>query len=152
MVRLKNCVLLNLFSMLILVGCTTPKPIYYSSGKDAHILSCTGATWSGCLRDAGQICVDKGYEVLEKSSGREYGFFYDNTVKEMVISCGLPAPVAVLAPSQESPKAVPNGVKLGEVSATPPVSESVATKVTPRPKTPKEAAVESDSSGLLIKQ
>jgi len=145
----------KLFSMLFIVavltaGCTSPKPIYYSSGKDAHILSCSGATWSGCLRDAGLICQDKGYEVLEKSSGREYGFFYDSTVKEMVISCGVPQPVAP-AQSESKPVETPTtSVKLGELGTAVPseLPAAKAAKVKPALPTP----IEPDTTGLLIKQ
>ena len=145
----------KLFSLIfivavITVGCASPKPIYYSSGKDAHILSCTGATWSGCLRDAGLICQEKGYEVLEKSSGREYGFFYDNTVKEMVISCGLPQ-AAVPSQSESKPTETPTtSVKLGELGTAMPAEAASAKAQKTKP--PVQAPVDPDAASLLIKQ
>jgi|APCry1669189241_1035207.scaffolds.fasta_scaffold03286_5 hypothetical protein len=159
MIRASKCFSLTVFSVLTLVACSSPKPIFYSSGKDAHILSCSGATWSGCLRDAGAICADKGYEILEKSSGREYGFFYDNTVKEMVISCGVSAPVITPVPVEEpkSSQTPSSSVKLGELGAAvaPEVLNKTPTKsaasATPQSAT-KPAANEPDASSLLIKQ
>lgn len=155
MIRVSKCFPLTVFSVLILAACSSPKPIFYSNGKDAHILSCTGATWSGCLRDAGAICADKGYEILEKSSGREYGFFYDNTVKEMVISCGAPAP-AIPVPVEE-PKSLQvqptSSVKLGELgAAVAPDAPNKLPAVTPSVKSTPKPVNEPDATTLLIKQ
>jgi hypothetical protein len=150
MIQIRKFCSLTFIVAVLTVGCTSPKPIYYSSGKDAHILSCTGATWSGCLRDAGLTCQEKGYEILEKTSGREYGFFYDNTVKEMVISCGLPSP-AVTPQAETKPLETPStSVKLGELGTALPPETAPArpAKVKPVNQTP----VEPDTTGLLIKQ
>jgi hypothetical protein len=145
------CKLFSLTSLaaVITVGCASPQPIYYSSGKGAHVLSCTGATWAGCLRDAGLICQEKGYEILEKSSGREYGFFYDNTRREMVISCRVP-PAEIPPQSETKPVDAPaTSIKLGEIGA--------AGSLEPIAKTPKskpvvQAPAVPDATSLLIKQ
>jgi hypothetical protein len=146
------CKLFSLTSLaaVITVGCASPQPIYYSSGKGAHVLSCVGATWAGCLRDAGLICQDKGYEVLEKSSGREYGFFSDTTRREMVISCRLP-PVEAPPQSEVKPVEAPatTSIKLGEVGAAGPI---VPIAKAPKPKPAVQAPAVPDATSLLIKQ
>ena len=148
--------ILTAMSAFMMAGCSSSKPIYYNNGKDAHILSCTGATWAGCLRDAGAICADKGYEILEKSSGREYGFFYDNTVKEMVISCGLAAPAATLggAPSAElMTTPIPSTtVKLGELGSALESANKSPAKTVVKPKSAPTPSSDIDAVGLLIKQ
>jgi hypothetical protein len=149
MIQLRKLFSLTSLVAVITVGCASPQPIYYSSGKDAHVLSCTGATWSGCLRDAGLICQDRGYEILEKSSGRENGFFYDSTRRDMVISCGLPP--AVPPPQIETkPVSTPAiRIKLGEVGAAS-SPESITRTLNAKPAVQTPAA--SDATNLLIKQ
>ena len=140
---------LTSFAAVLTVGCASPQPIYYSSGKDAHVLSCTGATWSGCLRDAGLTCQERGYEVLEKSSGRENGFFYDSTRREMVISCGLPS---AAPPPQSETKPVdapPTKIKLGELGSA---NSPGAITRTPNSKPTAQPPVAFDATSLLIKQ
>jgi hypothetical protein len=57
--------------LLILVlfgGCASVRKTHTSDGKEGYILNCSGtaSTWGNCYSKAGDLCGEKGYEVLEK--------------------------------------------------------------------------------------
>ena len=49
-------------------GCATARKTHTSDGKEGYILNCSGSasTWGKCYERAGDLCREKGYEVLEK--------------------------------------------------------------------------------------
>ncbi len=69
-------------------GCgATATKIYDYSGKEAYSIDCSGVanaaltgsdlTWTDCLNKAGEICQDKGYDLLNYSGeSSPVGFAY----------------------------------------------------------------------------
>jgi hypothetical protein len=55
-------------TVIILGGCATSRKTHTSDGKEGYILNCSGgaSTWGKCYERAGDLCGEKGYEVLEK--------------------------------------------------------------------------------------
>ena len=53
---------------VLLGGCAIARKTYTSDGKEGYILNCSGnaSTWGKCYERAGDLCGEKGYEVLEK--------------------------------------------------------------------------------------
>lgn len=54
---------------VLLGGCaSSARRTYTSDGKEGYILNCSGTatTWGKCYERAGDLCGEKGYEVLEK--------------------------------------------------------------------------------------
>lgn len=80
-----NCLL----GVLLLAGCSSyhVKPIYYKDGAQVNTTSCSGASWTQCYLNAGATCQRSGYEVLEKSSGIDHGFWSSRDVKELIFAC-----------------------------------------------------------------
>ncbi|MFA7270234.1 MAG: hypothetical protein WC073_12890 [Sterolibacterium sp.] len=60
-----------------------PSEIYYKDGRLAYVASCKSANWGPCLEQAGVICKNAGYTILEKTNSRNYG----EDEKEMVFAC-----------------------------------------------------------------
>jgi hypothetical protein len=53
---------------VLLGGCASARKTYTSGGKEGYILNCSGSasTWGKCYERAGDLCGEKGYDVLEK--------------------------------------------------------------------------------------
>jgi hypothetical protein len=53
---------------VLLGGCATARMTHTSDGKQGYVLNCSGtaASWGKCYERAGDICGERGYEVLEK--------------------------------------------------------------------------------------
>jgi hypothetical protein len=66
--HMKNVFML-LAIALLLGGCATAKKTYTSEGKDGYSIQCSGTAgnWGMCYEKAGELCGQKGYEVLAKS-------------------------------------------------------------------------------------
>ncbi len=81
--------LLTLAATLLLTACTsasfknTPTEIFYKDGRVAYVASCKAANWGPCLEQAGTICRNAGYTVLEKTSQMSYG----ESEKELIFAC-----------------------------------------------------------------
>ena len=81
----------------ILVGCATVNNTYTADGRKAYTLNCSGTArgWDKCLTAAGNICGEKGYKILDKSTedtasigGSASGFFGAKTEeRSMMIAC-----------------------------------------------------------------
>ena len=82
MVREITCRLMIISIVLIVsvFGCAhvvTVEETYTSTGQKGYVIDCSGdsdthlvmhnPTWSDCYTKAGQICGDRGYEILERS-------------------------------------------------------------------------------------
>ena len=93
---MKKLVIL-LFSAALLGGCATARQTYTADGEQGYSINCSGSAlnWGMCYEKAGEICGDKGYEVLEKSgdqgamvSGTQYGLFGGSVInRTMIIKC-----------------------------------------------------------------
>lgn len=89
--------LIILFVVSFLGGCATAKQTYTADGQLGYSINCSGSAlnWGNCYEKAGEICGDKGYEILEKSgdqgavvSGTQYGLFGGSVMnRSMIIKC-----------------------------------------------------------------
>lgn len=80
-----------------LAGCATQKNIYLPDGRQGFSIACNGAalSWDLCYEKAGQICKNRGYEILSREgeespllSATEYGVLSGSSVKRsLVITC-----------------------------------------------------------------
>lgn len=52
--------------LLVLAGCATATATYLPDGRKGHSLNCSGAAlnWGMCETKAGEICREKGYDVV----------------------------------------------------------------------------------------
>ena len=57
---------------LILTGCASSSPTYAPDGSKAYSLDCSGSarTWGMCYEKAGELCKEKGYEVVAGGSDK----------------------------------------------------------------------------------
>ncbi len=90
--------LILIISIMVLAGgCATAKKTYTSDGKEGYAITCSGSAlnWGMCYEKAGEICGEKGYEVLEKSgdqgamvSGNQFGLYGGSVInRSMIIKC-----------------------------------------------------------------
>lgn len=53
---------------LLFTGCAvaTTQPTYSPDGSHAHSINCSGSarTWGMCYEKAGEICKERGYEIV----------------------------------------------------------------------------------------
>ena len=82
----RNLVLL-ISVALSLVACATVKPIYYKDGREAQSISCSNGSWLQCYEAASAKCQKSGYDILERLTGRDYGFWTGGETKEMIFAC-----------------------------------------------------------------
>ena len=74
-------------SAFLMMGCSSVTPLYHKDGTEAYSTVCSGGSWIKCYERAGDKCKTAGYEIIEKLSGREYGFWSAVETKEVVFSC-----------------------------------------------------------------
>jgi hypothetical protein len=80
-----------------LSGCATAKKTYTSDGREGYSITCSGSAlnWGMCYEKAGELCGQKGYEVLEKTgdqgamlSGNQFGLYGGSVInRNMIIKC-----------------------------------------------------------------
>lgn len=86
-----------IFLVVFIAGCVSSGEIHDSEGQLAYSIDCSGISfdWGLCYVEAGEICREKGYEVLETSGdtsgaaeenqpGTYYGIV---TNRKMTIQC-----------------------------------------------------------------
>lgn len=86
-------------TVLAISGCATASKTYGPDGQVAYSIGCSGSalSWGLCYEKAGEICGEKGYNVLARSGegglvagGSGAGFFAGSTAsRSMVVSCKL---------------------------------------------------------------
>jgi S1-C subfamily serine protease len=91
--------LISLAIIFILAGCVTTSKTYAPSGEEGYSITCSGAlqTWGDCYERAGELCGNKGYEVIDKSDergalfgGNRYGFAGGTKIyRSILIKCGV---------------------------------------------------------------
>lgn len=79
------------------LGCATARQTYTADGQPGYSINCSGSalTWGMCYEKAGDLCGEKGYEVLEKigdqgmtASGTQFGVFAGSVMnRSMLIRC-----------------------------------------------------------------
>ena len=82
MMREVTCRLIIISIVLIVsvFGCAhvvTVEETYTSSGQKGYVIDCSGdtgahfimhnPTWEDCYKKAGEVCRDRGYEIIERS-------------------------------------------------------------------------------------
>ena len=80
-----------------LSGCATASKTYTSDGKEGYSITCSGSAlnWGRCYEKAGELCGQKGYDVLEKTSDQgsmitanQFGLYGGSEVsRNMIIKC-----------------------------------------------------------------
>lgn len=90
-------ILICLSIAVCLSGCATANKTYTSDGKEGYSITCSGSAlnWGMCYEKAGQLCGQKGYEILEKTgdqgamiSGNQFGLYGGSVInRNMIIKC-----------------------------------------------------------------
>lgn len=120
-------IITTLFLSLILLGCTGNSSLFYKDGREAKIINCEGSSWLGCLKQASLLCQQSGYEILEKISYKDQGFFATTDKKEMIIIC---------KESSKAPISIPNN----PITESNKIIQTLPSKIIePRPVEPIEA-------------
>lgn len=83
--------------VIFLSGCATVKKTYTSNGQEGYSITCSGSAlnWGMCYEKAGELCGQKGYEILEKTgdkgailSGNQFGLYGGSVInRNMIIQC-----------------------------------------------------------------
>lgn len=78
-------------------GCATATQTYTPDGSQGYSIDCSGnaLTWGKCYEKAGELCGNRGYELVTKTgdegavvSGTQYGLFGGSvTTRNMIITC-----------------------------------------------------------------
>ena len=67
---------------------STIETIYYKDGRLVNIVRCEGASWLSCYSEAGKVCNESGYDILEKNLSKQPSFFFgDKDIKELYFVC-----------------------------------------------------------------
>jgi hypothetical protein len=88
---------LPVFLVILLTACASSKEVDLAEGQRGYSIDCSGddLNWSLCYEKAGQICGEKGFEILDKSCGTgmvvagiEYGVYEGSGLdRSMIIKC-----------------------------------------------------------------
>lgn len=83
--------------ILITAGCASVKESYAPDGRRAYALNCSGLArgWDKCYSAAGDICKDKGYDILDRSDentvvagmNNQGGFGTKSNERSMLVAC-----------------------------------------------------------------
>ena len=65
-----RCVAIFAFAMMA-SGCVTVSEIYTENGEIGYNIDCRELTWGDCYNKAGELCGEKGYEILAKDSDQD---------------------------------------------------------------------------------
>ena len=65
---------------------STIDTIYYKDGRLVNVVRCEGASWLTCFSEAGKICHDSGYDILEKNLSKQPSLFLaTRTLKSFIL-------------------------------------------------------------------
>ena len=88
---------LTVVLILCLTACATSKEIEIAEGQRGYSIDCSGdkLNWSLCYQEAGEICGEKGFEIMDKSGGTgiliagvRYGVYGESGFnRSMIIQC-----------------------------------------------------------------
>lgn len=69
-----------IISILILCSCTVAKEVNLPDGSKGYSISCGGTlnSFASCFNKAGEMCGNKGYQILDKS-GEEIPYVQANS-------------------------------------------------------------------------
>ncbi len=78
-------------------GCASSRKVYTPMGTPGHSITCSGSAlnWGMCYEKAGQLCGERGYEVIEKTgdkgvvlSGNQFGLYAGSVItRNLLIQC-----------------------------------------------------------------
>jgi len=59
-------------ALTTIAACVTVEETYGPSGNPAYVLDCSGTafSWGDCYAKAGEICKERGYDVVQHSEER----------------------------------------------------------------------------------
>ena len=85
------------FAALILTGCATSQETYTESGRPGYTIDCSGTArnWGMCYEKAGNICRERGYDIVAGGSDQDAAIVVSNgnaaghvkNNRSMVIQC-----------------------------------------------------------------
>ena len=88
---------LPILPILLLAACATSEEIDIAEGHRGYSIDCSAdhLNWSLCYEKAGQICGEKGFEILDKTGGAgvviagvQYGVYGESDHnRSMIIKC-----------------------------------------------------------------
>lgn len=88
---------LPIFLVILLAACATSKEIDVAEGQRGYSIDCSAdrLNWSLCYEKAGQICGEKGFEILDRTGGTgvvvdgvQYGIYAESGQnRSMIIKC-----------------------------------------------------------------
>lgn len=83
--------------ILLLTACASSKEVDIAEGQRGYSIDCSGdkRNWSLCYQKAGQICGEKGFEIVDKTGGTgiviagiRYGVYGESGLnRSMIIKC-----------------------------------------------------------------
>jgi hypothetical protein len=91
-------IIISVSVFLLVSGCASSTKIYTSDGAQGYSINCSGNSlnWGMCYEKAGELCGEKGYEVLEKVgddggamiTGNQFGLYGGSiTTRSLIIRC-----------------------------------------------------------------
>jgi hypothetical protein len=90
---------LVILSLLIIfmTACATSRETFTPDGRIGHSINCSGSVlhWGKCFEKAGEICGEKGYEVIARSgdqgsmiAANQFGLYGESvTTRSLVVQC-----------------------------------------------------------------
>lgn len=88
---------LAIAAALLGTGCATHKEMYLPDGRKGYSTGCSGVqrTWASCFRVAGEVCKQRGFDVVSQHEGQgttlggsSIGVFGSTTnARTMVFAC-----------------------------------------------------------------
>lgn len=87
--KIVEAVMRYLILMLILAGCTSAEETYMPDGRKGYAINCSShgiivSGWSDCYAEAGNLCGQRGYDIVEKSTPPLVG---TENKRSLVIAC-----------------------------------------------------------------
>lgn len=87
-----------LFALFVFIAsCATSRETFMPDGGKGHSINCSGTAlnWGMCYEKAGEICGEKGYDVIAGGSdqgaimaGNQYGLYGGSVMnRSMLIKC-----------------------------------------------------------------
>jgi hypothetical protein len=87
----------SLIGAIVGANCATSRETYTADGRAGYSINCSGSAlnWGMCFEKAGDLCGERGYTVLEKSSdqgsvvsGTQYGLYGGSVMnRSMIVQC-----------------------------------------------------------------
>lgn len=83
--------------IVALGGCVSARKVYTPTGTQGYSITCSGngLDWGKCYEKAGELCGERGYEIIERTgdqgaalAANRYGAYGSSTnTRNMIIEC-----------------------------------------------------------------